>query len=219
MTWCRTCQRNLGPARPIPLPHVTQRRIPMRRGATIKQHDTSTFVVDHAMGVSSPRAAFGRATPALPLPDPGVVEERLRLVRSRRRAHAAEQHNLAALAVVRQCRPATSGRSISGDARPLLVLHPPRVGRPRTRSVGRDPSEHENPSGSVFHQRVVVAGRDVGNALPAGSIAFPAILDDLPRGISLPRTACNHRLAAASPVSSSGIDASRRSRLRRRLPP
>ena len=215
----RALEAYLAPAHAIPLPHVAQRSVAMGRGAAIEQHDAGAFVEDHPMGVASARPLVRRFLPTVTVPGPGVVEEGLRQLRSRWRADAAEEHDLPAFAVVDQCRPAARGRAVGGEALPIIALQRPRIGRPRTRSVGRDPAEHQYSVPTVCHERVVIARRDVGDSPPAARIALPTISDHLPSAaVRLPRSASDDNPGATDIVRGGGIDPGHRPLVGHSLP-
>ena len=92
-------------------------------------------------------------------------------------------------------------------------------GQGAERSPGNS-AEHQDASTAVFHQRLVVARRDVGDSSPAAPIAFPAVPDDFPRGAihRLPRTSGDDGSSATGIVGGTGIDAAGRSGIRHRLP-
>src|SRR5687767_1598112 len=99
----------------------------MRPGAAIEQDDPGALVEHHGVRVPPARSTLGGLPPRVALPDPGVVEEGLRAVRSRWRARAAEQDDLPAGAVEGQGRPAAARRPSSGDLCPAVAPELPGV--------------------------------------------------------------------------------------------
>ena len=220
MPRCWAREPDFGPACAIPLPHVAQRRIAVGRGAAIEQDDARAFVEDHSMGVASARAAFRRLLPACAVPDPGVVEKRLTLIRSVRRADAAEQHDLPSLAIVGKCRSAARRRALGRHALPDAAFQLPCIGWPRAMTVSRDPAVHQDATTGIFHQRVMVARRDVGDLSPAARVSFPTVTDYLPCAAvrRRSRTADDNGSLATGLVGGSGIDPAHRSGAGHSLP-